>query len=89
MTDLASQKSLTRAAPHLPLAWYFDPRIAALEDRADRLSLNGCGSGIADAVDRIEHRRREREVSERTNHECWSLSVSAMACPGPRAARAE
>src|SRR6185312_11686509 len=33
MTDLASQKSLLRAAPHLPLAWYFDPRIAALEEK--------------------------------------------------------
>src|SRR6476469_1286821 len=33
MTDLASQKSLTRAAPHLPLAWYFDPRIAELEQK--------------------------------------------------------
>jgi phenylpropionate dioxygenase-like ring-hydroxylating dioxygenase large terminal subunit len=33
MTDLASQKSLTRAAPHLPLSWYFDPRVAAVEER--------------------------------------------------------
>jgi phenylpropionate dioxygenase-like ring-hydroxylating dioxygenase large terminal subunit len=33
MTDLASQKSLTRAAPHLPLAWYFDPAIAEVEQR--------------------------------------------------------
>ena len=33
MTDLASQKSLTRAAPHLPLSWYFDPRVAAVEEK--------------------------------------------------------
>jgi len=33
MTDLASQKSLLRAAPHLPLSWYFDPKIAALEEK--------------------------------------------------------
>lgn len=33
MTDLASQKALTRSAPNLPLSWYFDPRIAELEQR--------------------------------------------------------
>ena len=33
MTDLASQKTLQRAAPHLPLSWYFDPEVAALEQR--------------------------------------------------------
>ncbi len=33
MTDLASQRSLTRANPHLPLAWYFDPQVAALEQK--------------------------------------------------------
>ncbi|MGZ5649431.1 MAG: aromatic ring-hydroxylating oxygenase subunit alpha [Usitatibacter sp.] len=31
MTDLASQKALTRSAPQLPLSWYFDPRVAELE----------------------------------------------------------
>jgi len=33
MTDLASQKRLTRSAPNLPLSWYFDPRIAAIEEK--------------------------------------------------------
>jgi phenylpropionate dioxygenase-like ring-hydroxylating dioxygenase large terminal subunit len=31
MTDLASQKALTRTSPHLPLSWYFDPRVAEVE----------------------------------------------------------
>jgi choline monooxygenase len=33
MTDLASQKSLIRPAPHLPLSWYFDPKVAELEQK--------------------------------------------------------
>jgi choline monooxygenase len=33
MTDLASQKALTRPAPHLPLAWYFDPKVAEAEQK--------------------------------------------------------
>ena len=31
MTDLASQKALTRSTPNLPLSWYFDPRVAEIE----------------------------------------------------------
>jgi nitrite reductase/ring-hydroxylating ferredoxin subunit len=33
MTDLASQKALTRSAPNLPLSWYFDPRILEVEQK--------------------------------------------------------
>ena len=33
MTDLASQKALTRSAPNLPLWWYFDPNILEVEKR--------------------------------------------------------
>ena len=33
MTDLASQKALTRANPHLPLSWYFDPKVAQIESK--------------------------------------------------------
>ena len=33
MTDLASQRALTRSAPHLPLAWYFDPKVAEIEQK--------------------------------------------------------
>ena len=33
MTDLASQRALTRSAPHLPLSWYFDPKVAEAEQR--------------------------------------------------------
>ena len=31
MTDLASQTAFTRSSPHLPLSWYFDPRVAEIE----------------------------------------------------------
>ena len=33
MTDLASQRALTRSAPNLPLSWYFDPKVAEVEQR--------------------------------------------------------
>ena len=33
MTDLASQRALTRSAPNLPLSWYFDPKVAEVEER--------------------------------------------------------
>jgi choline monooxygenase len=33
MSDLASQRALARSAPHLPLSWYFDPKVAALEKK--------------------------------------------------------
>jgi phenylpropionate dioxygenase-like ring-hydroxylating dioxygenase large terminal subunit len=33
MTDLASQRALSRTSPHLPLSWYFDPKVAAAEQR--------------------------------------------------------
>jgi len=39
MSDLASQRVLTRANPHLPLSWYFDPAVAQLE--AQRLFARG------------------------------------------------
>ena len=41
MSDLASQRVLTRANPHLPLSWYFDPAVAQLE--AQRLFARGPG----------------------------------------------
>ena len=41
MTDLASQKAFTRSSPHLPLSWYFDPRVAEIESR--RLFERGPG----------------------------------------------
>ena len=33
MSDLASQQALSRTSPQLPVDWYFDPRIYALEQR--------------------------------------------------------
>ncbi|HEX6635345.1 MAG TPA: Rieske 2Fe-2S domain-containing protein, partial [Usitatibacter sp.] len=41
MTDLASQKAFTRSSPHLPLSWYFDPRVAEIEQQ--RLFERGPG----------------------------------------------
>ena len=41
MSDLASQRVLTRANPHLPLSWYFDPKVAELE--MQRLFARGPG----------------------------------------------
>ena len=33
MSDLASQKALASTSPHLPLSWYFDPKVAELEQK--------------------------------------------------------
>src|SRR3981189_3154541 len=33
MTDLASQRALPRSAPHIPLSWYFDPKVAEVEQK--------------------------------------------------------
>ena len=33
MSDLASQRVLARTSPHLPLSWYFDPKVADLEKK--------------------------------------------------------
>ncbi len=41
MSDLASQLALTRTPTHLPLSWYFDPRVAEIE----RKVLFDCGPG--------------------------------------------
>ena len=41
MSDLASQRVLTRTSPHLPLGWYFDPGV----DEAERKFLFEHGPG--------------------------------------------
>jgi choline monooxygenase len=33
MSDLASQLALTRTPTHLPLSWYFDPKVAEIEQK--------------------------------------------------------
>ena len=33
MSDLASHKVLARTSPHLPLSWYFDPKVAEVEKK--------------------------------------------------------
>jgi len=41
MSDLASQKVLAKTSPHLPLSWYFDPKVAEVESK--RLFARGPG----------------------------------------------
>ena len=33
MSDLASLHALSRTSPQLPVSWYFDPEVYALEQR--------------------------------------------------------
>jgi len=47
MTDLASQKALTRSTPNLPLSWYFDPKVAEIEQAV--------AHDIADAREALEN----------------------------------
>ena len=55
MTDLASQRLLTRASPHLPLSWYFDPHVADVEKQL--LFDRGPGYEMLAARDRKRKRR--------------------------------
>jgi len=68
MTDLASQKSLTRAAPHLPLSWYFDPQIAAIEQKL----LFAKGPGYVGHVQMAPNPGDYRVLDWRSNG-AWSL----------------
>jgi len=68
MTDLASQKSLTRAAPHLPLAWYFDPNVAAVEEKL----LFARGPGYVGHVQMAPNPGDYRVLDWRANG-AWSL----------------
>src|SRR5690349_25086017 len=68
MTDLASQKSLTRAAPHLPLSWYFDPKVAELEQKL----LFARGPGYVGHVQMAPNPGDYRVLDWRSNG-AWSL----------------
>jgi phenylpropionate dioxygenase-like ring-hydroxylating dioxygenase large terminal subunit len=68
MTDLASQKTLQRAAPHLPLSWYFDPEVAALEQRL----LFDRGPGYVGNVQMAPNPGEYRVLDWRSNG-AWSL----------------
>ena len=68
MTDLASQKSLTRAAPHLPLSWYFDPQVAAIEQKL----LFAKGPGYVGHVQMAPNPGDYRVLDWRSNG-AWSL----------------
>src|SRR3954469_7069908 len=68
MTDLASQRALTRSSPHLPLSWYFDPKVAALEQKL--LFANGPGY-VAHALKAPNP--GDYRVLDLRNNGAWSL----------------
>src|SRR5258708_37844489 len=87
MTELASQKTLQRAAPHLPLSWYFDPEVAALEQRL----LFDRGPGYVGHVQMAPNPGEYRVLDWRSNG-AWTLVNNggrpppvADPCPPPPA----
>jgi phenylpropionate dioxygenase-like ring-hydroxylating dioxygenase large terminal subunit len=68
MTDLASQKALTRSAPHLPLSWYFDARVAEQE----RKFLFEQGPGYV-AHAQMAPNPGDYRVLDWRNHGAWTL----------------
>ncbi|HTS85273.1 MAG TPA: SRPBCC family protein [Usitatibacter sp.] len=68
MTDLASQKALQRATPHLPLSWYFDPKVAELESKL----LFGRGPGYVGHVQMAPNPGDYRVLDWRANGG-WAL----------------
>jgi phenylpropionate dioxygenase-like ring-hydroxylating dioxygenase large terminal subunit len=68
MSDLASQRGFARTAPHLPLSWYFDPRIAEIERRA----LFGNGPGYAAHAQMAPHPGDYRVLDWRSRG-AWAL----------------
>ena len=72
MTDLASQRALTRSAPNLPLSWYFDPKIAAVEEKL----LFAQGPGYVGHVQMAPNPGDYRVLDWRSNG-AWSLINNA------------
>src|SRR5260221_11837967 len=68
MTELGSQKTLQRAAPHWPLSWYFDPEVAALEQRL----LFDRGPGYVGHVQMAPNPGEYRVLDWRSNG-AWTL----------------
>jgi len=68
MTDLASQKALTRSTPNLPLSWYFDPKVAELEAKL----LFPRGPGYVGHVQMAPNPNDYRVLDWRNNG-AWSL----------------
>src|SRR3954470_3525417 len=68
MTDLASQRALTRSAPHLPLSWYFDPKLVELEQKL----LFARGPGYVGHEHMAPHPGDYRVLDWRSNG-AWSL----------------
>ena len=68
MTDLASQKALTRPAPHLPLSWYFDPKVA----EAERKFIFDRGPGYV-AHEQMAPNPGDYRVLDWRNNGAWAL----------------
>jgi choline monooxygenase len=68
MSDLASQRALTRSASHLPLSWYFDPKIAAIEQKV----LFDGGPGYVGHVGMAPEHAKFRVLDWR-NKGAWAL----------------
>jgi len=59
-------------------------QVAAVENRTDRLGLDGSRNGIARGGDGLAHRGRERKIGKRTDHEWSNLpGLTSSGTPGP------
>ena len=68
MSDLASQRVLARTSPHLPLSWYFDPKVAELEKKL----LFDPGPGYVGHEQMVANPGEYRVLDWRSNG-AWSL----------------
>ena len=68
MTDLASQKALTRSTPNLPLSWYFDPKVAEIEQQL----IFAKGPGYV-AHEQMAPNPGDYRVLDWRNNGAWSL----------------
>src|SRR5258706_9328378 len=68
MSDLASQNVLARTSPHLPLSWYFDPKVAEVEKKL----LFDRGPGYVGHEQMVPNPAEYRVLDWRSNG-AWSL----------------
>ncbi|MGZ5073574.1 MAG: aromatic ring-hydroxylating dioxygenase subunit alpha, partial [Usitatibacter sp.] len=68
MSDLASQRLLTRTSLHLPLSWYFDPKVADIE----RKLLFAQGPGYV-AHEQMAREPGDYRVLDWRSQGAWSL----------------
>jgi phenylpropionate dioxygenase-like ring-hydroxylating dioxygenase large terminal subunit len=72
MSDLASQRLLTRTSPHLPLSWYFDPKVAHIEQKL----LFAQGPGYV-AHEQMAREPGDYRVLDWRSQGAWSLVNNA------------